>query len=98
MSVNVVRLTEISIVAVHGLDGHYKHTFEDKNGTLWLKDLLPKYVPDTRILTYGYDSRTHGRDPIANQFLFQQAATFLTKLVSYRDDTNVSSHSSSINI
>lgn len=24
---------------------------------MWLKDLLPKDIPDCRIFTYGYDSR-----------------------------------------
>jgi hypothetical protein len=46
-----------SIVAVHGLAGHYKTSWED-DGKLWLKDpgFLPSQVPNTRIMSFGYKS------------------------------------------
>ena len=48
---NVVR----SIVAIHGLGGHpYKTWTEGRN--LWLRDFLPKAVPEARIFTFGYNS------------------------------------------
>ena len=44
-----------SIVAVHGLGGHpYKTWTEGQK--LWLRDFLPKAVPDARVLTFGYNS------------------------------------------
>ena len=46
-----------SIVAVHGLCGDAYETWtEDTGGKLWLRDFLPSQVPNTRIMSYGYDS------------------------------------------
>ena len=60
------RLTKVycSIVAVHGLDGHRERTWTFESGShnvLWLRDLLPAEIPNARIWTWGYDSRTHSR-------------------------------------
>ena len=45
-----------SIVAVHGLGGRpYKTWTEGKS--LWLRDFLPKAVPEARVFTFGYNSR-----------------------------------------
>ena len=44
-----------SIVAVHGLGGHpYKTWTEGQK--LWLRDFLPKTVPEARVFTFGYNS------------------------------------------
>ena len=46
-----------SIVAVHGLCGDpFKSWTEEESGKLWLQDFLPLQVPNTRIMSYGYDS------------------------------------------
>ena len=52
-----------SIIAVHGLNGHRTESWSliDGNTTAekkktWLKDLLPDYIPQARVLTFGYDS------------------------------------------
>jgi hypothetical protein len=46
-----------SIVAIHGLNGHARSTWQDPaSGKLWLQDFLPDAVPNARIMTYGYDS------------------------------------------
>ena len=46
-----------SIVAVHGLCGDPFETWtEEISGKLWLRDFLPSQVPNTRIMSYGYDS------------------------------------------
>lgn len=49
-----------SIIAVHGLDGHWKRSWVAKNGVFWLQDLLPQAIPEARVYSYGYDSRTRG--------------------------------------
>ena len=57
-------LTVCSIVAVHGLNpwGNPDHAFDTwrkpkgANGNLWLRDELPKTVPNARIFLYQYDS------------------------------------------
>ncbi len=48
--------TSVDLVAVHGLQGDAHKTWEAEDGTLWLKDSLPKIVPQARILTFGYGS------------------------------------------
>ena len=55
-----------SIVAIHGLNGHREKTwtFEGKGKSgdvLWLRDLLPSIIPNARIWTWGYDSRTRSK-------------------------------------
>ncbi|KAF2114010.1 hypothetical protein BDV96DRAFT_106631 [Lophiotrema nucula] len=44
----------VDIVAIHGLNGNAHSTWRHSNGTLWLKDLLPGDLPNSRIYTYGY--------------------------------------------
>ncbi|KAM7184442.1 hypothetical protein V8F20_012226 [Naviculisporaceae sp. PSN 640] len=44
------------IVALHGLGGHPYNTWTDADGHLWLRDSLPARIPQTRIMTFGYDS------------------------------------------
>ena len=46
-----------SIVAVHGLCGDPFDTWtEETSNKLWLRDFLPSQVPNTRIMSFGYDS------------------------------------------
>ncbi|KAF1841306.1 uncharacterized protein K460DRAFT_419391 [Cucurbitaria berberidis CBS 394.84] len=44
----------LDIVAIHGLNGNAYSTWRHKNGTMWLKDLLPSDLPGARIFTYAY--------------------------------------------
>jgi hypothetical protein len=81
---------EFSIVAIHGLDGHLKNSWTADNGTFWLRDLLPEKVPHARILTYGYDAYTHGRDQLANESVHDLAKDLLSSLATERRISNVS--------
>ncbi|KAH6636029.1 Alpha/Beta hydrolase protein [Chaetomium tenue] len=57
---------QIDIVAVHGLNGDYHNTWthvpEGGKGpqTLWLWDLLPGKLPNAHVMSFQYDSSTHG--------------------------------------
>ncbi|KAF8220337.1 hypothetical protein L208DRAFT_1334395, partial [Tricholoma matsutake] len=46
----------VSIVAIHGLDGHPMKSWTAANDVLWLRDLLPEKIPHAHILTYGCDA------------------------------------------
>ncbi|KAF8426994.1 hypothetical protein EV426DRAFT_636094 [Tirmania nivea] len=46
------------LVALHGLNGDPMDTWTDKqSGVMWLRDLLPKALPRTRVMTFGYNAR-----------------------------------------
>ncbi|KAH6668212.1 hypothetical protein B0J14DRAFT_157364 [Halenospora varia] len=44
----------LDIVAVHGITGNAYDTWTHGNGTFWLRDLIPKDLPDVRVFSYGY--------------------------------------------
>ncbi|RDL35776.1 uncharacterized protein BP5553_06388 [Venustampulla echinocandica] len=44
----------VDIVAVHGIAGNAYNTWTHENGTLWLRDLIPKKLPGVRVFSYGY--------------------------------------------
>lgn len=46
-------------MAVHGLNGHREKTFTTEKIN-WLRHFLPNDIPNVRILSYGYNSRTYG--------------------------------------
>ncbi|KAH8667741.1 hypothetical protein BGZ61DRAFT_365055 [Ilyonectria robusta] len=53
--------TEVDIVAVTGLAGHAFGSWKSKGKeSMWLRDFLPASIPNTRILTYGYDTKLPG--------------------------------------
>ena len=83
-------ITVRSIVAVHGLDGHWEKTWSTKAGVLWLRDLLPEVIPNARIISYGYGSRTHGTTSVSEQYIWQHAHALVTDLTHFREETEVS--------
>ncbi|UPL03574.1 hypothetical protein LCI18_014508 [Fusarium solani-melongenae] len=64
------RLKDSSIIAVHGLsppnksaETHAWDTWQTPAGRLWLRDDLPKVLPEARIFLYAYDSTVvYGKD------------------------------------
>lgn len=59
----------VDIVAVHGLGAIPEITWRDSTsgvGVTWLSDerMLPKEVPEARIMRFGYDSLWLGKEPI----------------------------------
>lgn len=59
------------------------------NNFQWLHDLLPSFVENARIITYGYDARTHGSGHMTIQLPYDHAITFVTRLCTFRRDTQV---------
>ncbi|CCA76321.1 related to tetratricopeptide repeat domain protein-Neosartorya fischeri [Serendipita indica DSM 11827] len=70
----------VSIIAIHGLDGHREKTWTADNGVLWLRDLLSVDIPNARILVYGYDADTRSRECVSTQTIYQHADKFLKSL------------------
>ena len=64
-----------SIIAVHGLGAHPDHAWsmpsaEDESKKVdWLKDedMLPSFVPNARILRYGYYAKWFGEDSVKSR-------------------------------
>ncbi|GAW21409.1 hypothetical protein ANO14919_109280 [Xylariales sp. No.14919] len=82
------RPTMESIVAVHGLNGHYMDTFTDKSwfapATMWLKDLLPEKIPGCRVMSFEYDASVNSMS-VAN--VRDSARSLLEHLRDKREDT-----------
>lgn len=60
----------IDIVAVHGLNGHYRKTWtalsEGAKGECWLQDFLPEQIPNARIMSFGYNSAVQFSKSVAD--------------------------------
>lgn len=80
----------LSLVAVHGLDGHREDTWTADNGVLWLRDQLPKEILNIRVLSYGYDARTHGPSPLSCQTIHDHAVDLIANLSLERRKNKVS--------
>ncbi|KAL8744866.1 MAG: hypothetical protein Q9190_002940 [Brigantiaea leucoxantha] len=80
-------LPALDIIAVHGLNGHWEKTWSTDLGVFWLRDLLPKAIPNARILSYGYDARTHGSTPASKQYIWQHAHGLVSDLAHFREET-----------
>jgi len=77
----------VDIVAIHGLDGHREQSWTAKNNNLWLRDFLPKTLPNARIFTYGYDAYTRGRQQLTKQSIYDHAVTLVSRLALQRQLT-----------
>ncbi|KAK7408618.1 hypothetical protein QQX98_009220 [Neonectria punicea] len=57
----------VDIIAVHGLNGSAHGTWTNHvNGKIWLKDVLPDYVPGSRVYTFGYASKVRSNPSLAS--------------------------------
>jgi len=77
----------VDIVAIHGLDGHRLHSWTTENGICWLRDLLGSRVSEARILTYGYDANTRGKEQLSTQSLYSHAHSLISNLALERQAT-----------
>jgi len=62
---------------------------------LWLRDLLPKKIPEARILSYGYDANTRGHEQLSAETLDGHAIALVSKLALTREETSVCENSTS---
>jgi hypothetical protein len=87
----------LSIVAVHGLAGHYKTSWED-GGKLWLHDpgFLPSQVPNTRIMSFGYKSSATVTGSVTD--IEDVAHSLLNRLNDARSDEQVPALASLFNL
>ncbi|KAF5632700.1 eukaryotic translation initiation factor 3 [Fusarium sp. NRRL 52700] len=74
----------VDIVAVHGLDGHWRKSWTASNNVFWLQDLLPSKIPCARIFSYSHDSRTRGSETPIDWDVSDHAKALLTALSTER--------------
>ncbi|RJE26009.1 LipA and NB-ARC [Aspergillus sclerotialis] len=76
-----------SIVAVHGLNGNATMTWTSEN-ICWLKhpDFLPKYIPNARVLVWGYNANVSSiAGPTSSDGILQHAHSLVHQLEADRD-------------
>ncbi|KAG9660559.1 hypothetical protein KCU64_g3120, partial [Aureobasidium melanogenum] len=82
----------VDIVAVPGLGTKAELTFRSKPredmvcDDIWLRDYLPSYIKDARVLLYGYNSQVPNSNSAADYR--DMASTLLQKLCLIREETN----------
>ena len=78
----------IDCIAVCGLGGHAFGSFKEKGTShMWLRDSLPKDLPNLRVLLYGYESGLDGSD--INQNVSVIADSFIGHLSELRPGSRV---------
>jgi ankyrin repeat protein len=73
---------EADIIALTGLGGHAFGSWAVSPTEMWLRDFLPRDVPQIRVLIYGYDSRIQKRN--SRSILSDFTSNFLLKLTDMR--------------
>lgn len=76
-----------SIIAITGLAGHAFGSWAHTEQRMWLRDYLPKFANNARILTYGYDTRLSKHSATIMSDL---SNSFIDSLINMRHVTNVS--------
>jgi hypothetical protein len=76
-------------VAVHGIAGDAHNTWTHENGQFWLRDFIPKFLPDARVISWGYNIDTI--EPLTNASLENLVGSFLIGLKIVGRNVEVSS-------
>lgn len=77
-----------SIVAVHGLQGDAIRTWtHEKSHICWLSDLLPKEIPNARVLSWGYlaNLNSWGGKATTSDRILHHAQTLIEELQTDRE-------------
>jgi protein SERAC1 len=80
-----------SVVAVHGLNGHYLNTWtwqDPETKTNWLTDLLPGKLANARIMSFAYNANTFSDQSKGE--LMDHSVSLLDYLDMKRDEIQVS--------
>uniref|UniRef100_A0A8H7NAA2 NACHT domain-containing protein n=1 Tax=Bionectria ochroleuca TaxID=29856 RepID=A0A8H7NAA2_BIOOC len=80
---------DVDIIAVPGLAGHALGSWKSPNSDdVWLRDFLPKDVPNIRVLLYGYDTTLPGS--LSKQSIEDLGGALLEQINAYRarDETS----------
>ncbi|VUC20827.1 unnamed protein product [Clonostachys rosea] len=53
----------VDIISVHGLEGHATNTWtcSSPNARVWLRDFLPRDIPNARVMSFGYESHVRSK-------------------------------------
>ena len=71
------------VVAIHGLSSTWQDTWSSQpQSRSWLRDLLPKEIPNARVWTYGYDVREH----ISHDLIASRSQSLLDSFETQRED------------
>ncbi|KAK1964787.1 hypothetical protein LY78DRAFT_748137 [Colletotrichum sublineola] len=79
----------VDIIAVPGLGSHPLGSWKSPySNDVWLRDFLPKDVPNIRVLIYGYDTTLPGN--LSNQSIEDLGGILVERVVAFRarDGTN----------
>ncbi|KAJ8131405.1 hypothetical protein O1611_g2223 [Lasiodiplodia mahajangana] len=75
---------KIDIVAVHGLNGHWKETWTATNYFHWLYHFLPEDLPGIRVLSWGYNANTRSPGNINCRYLYDSGVELVGSLARKR--------------
>ncbi|KAM5359278.1 hypothetical protein ACJA88_015171 [Fusarium oxysporum] len=74
---------EVDVIAVPGLGSHALGSWKSPNSDdVWLRDFLPKDVPNIRVLLYGYDTVLPGS--LSKQSIEDLGGALLEQVVAFR--------------
>ncbi|KAF6811391.1 hypothetical protein CPLU01_15120 [Colletotrichum plurivorum] len=80
----------VDIVAVPGLASHPIGSWKSSqrgSSKVWLRDFLPRDIPNARVLIYGYDTKLLGSD--SRQSIEDMSIMLLNLLSSFRGEDKV---------
>jgi hypothetical protein len=79
---------------VHGLGGDAIDTWtHPKSNAFWLKDFLPRQIPDARVMTFSYNATAAFGHSTAE--VIDHAKSLLASLIDKRDEPEVTIHEKS---